>query len=52
MTSSSQDEDRVESYRLGANSYVRKPVEFHSFVEAVRLLGLYWLVLNESAPDM
>jgi two-component system response regulator len=41
MTSSSQDEDRVESYRLGANSYVRKPVEFNAFVEAVRVLGLY-----------
>jgi two-component system response regulator len=52
MTSSSQDEDRVESYRLGANSYVRKPVEFNAFVEAVRVLGLYWLVINESAPGM
>jgi hypothetical protein len=40
----------VESYRLGANSYVRKPVDFSQFAEAVRELGLYWMVLNEPPP--
>ncbi len=47
MTSSSEEEDMISSYRLGANSYVRKPVEFHRFVEAVAQLGLYWLLINE-----
>ena len=51
MTSSREERDLVESYRLGANSYVRKPVDFDQFSEAVRQLGLYWLVLNESPPD-
>jgi two-component system response regulator len=49
LTSSLEDKDRVESYRLGSNSYVRKPVDFHEFVEAVQNLGLYWMVLNEPA---
>jgi CheY-like chemotaxis protein len=50
LTSSKEDRDLVESYSLGANSYVRKPVDFVQFIEAVGHLGLYWLVLNESAP--
>lgn len=47
LTSSDQDRDVIESYRLHANSFVRKPVDFLEFVEAARQLGLYWLVLNE-----
>jgi CheY-like chemotaxis protein len=50
LTSSKEDQDLINSYRLGANSYIRKPVDFGQFVEAVRQLGLYWLVLNESPP--
>jgi two-component system response regulator len=48
MTTSSEDRDRIESYKLGANSYVRKPMDFNQFAETVRQLGLYWLVLNEA----
>ncbi len=48
LTSSKEQDDLVRSYKLGVNSYVRKPVDFNQFVEAVQQLGLYWLVLNES----
>jgi len=51
LTSSGQDQDILRSYDLGANSYVRKPVDFGQFVEAARQLGLYWLLLNQRAPS-
>ena len=50
LTSSNEEMDRINGYGLGANSYVRKPVDFNQFSEAARQLGLYWLVLNEAAP--
>ena len=50
LTTSKQDQDIVDGYALGANSYVRKPVDFNQFVEAVLQLGLYWFVLNEPLP--
>ena len=50
LTSSNEERDLVASYDLGANSFIRKPVDFSEFVEAARHLGLYWLVMNQSAP--
>jgi two-component system response regulator len=50
LTASKEDEDVLSSYSLGANAYVRKPVEFAEFAEAAKTLGLFWLLLNEPAP--
>ena len=51
LTTSREDRDLLESYRLGATSYIRKPVDFDRFADAVANLGLYWLVLNEPPPE-
>jgi two-component system response regulator len=51
LTTSREDKDRLAGYASGANSYVRKPVDYAEFTDAVRQLGLYWLVLNEPPPD-
>jgi two-component system response regulator len=51
LTSSKEEQDLIQSYSLGANSYVRKPVDFTEFVEAVRLLGIYWLMTNQAPPE-
>lgn len=50
LTSSKQDEDVIRSYSLGANAYVRKPVDFAEFATAAKTLGLFWLLLNEQMP--
>jgi two-component system response regulator len=50
LTSSNEENDIISGYKLGANSYIRKPVDFTHFVEAVKSLGLYWLVWNEPPP--
>lgn len=50
LTSSREEQDLINGYRLGCNSYVRKPVDFDEFLAAARQLGLYWLLLNESPP--
>jgi len=52
LTSSNEQRDLVEGYSAGANSYVRKPVEFTEFAEAVSQLGLYWILLNEAPPPL
>lgn len=50
LTTSKEEQDLIDGYRFGANSYIRKPVDFNNFIEAVRQLELYWLVLNEPPP--
>jgi two-component system response regulator len=50
LTSSREEQDLIAGYELGANSYIRKPVDFQQFSESVRTLGLYWLVMNEPPP--
>ena len=51
LTSSKQEQDLISGYSLGANSYVRKPVDFTEFLEAVKVLGIYWLMMNQSPPE-
>ncbi len=50
LTSSKEESDRLRGYELRANSYIRKPVDFTAFLDAIREIGLYWLVLNEPPP--
>jgi CheY-like chemotaxis protein len=51
LTSSKEEQDLIAGYSLGANSYVRKPVDFTEFLEAVKVLGIYWLMMNQGPPD-
>ncbi len=51
LTSSAEQQDVIKGYKLGVNSYIRKPVNFEQFVEAIKFLGLYWLLLNEPPPN-
>ena len=51
LTSSREESDLVESYRLGVNAYVVKPVDFNEFVRAIRTLGLFWAIINEPPPE-
>ena len=51
LTSSAEEKDKIDGYNLGANSYVRKPVDFSQFTEAIKDLGLYWLIWNETPPQ-
>ena len=51
LTSSKEEQDLISGYSLGANSYVRKPVDFAEFLEAAKMLGIYWLMLNQSPPE-
>lgn len=51
LTSSKEEQDLISSYSLGANSYVRKPVDFAEFLEAVKVLGIYWLMMNQAPPE-
>jgi len=51
LTSSSEDEDMLRSYQSGANSYVRKPIEFSAFAHAVTQLGMYWILINQTPPS-
>jgi len=50
LTSSTEENDKINGYKLGANSYVRKPVDFNQFIKAIKHLGLYWLIWNEPPP--
>ncbi len=52
LTSSIEEQDLISGYKLGANSYIRKPVDFNEFIEAIKLLGLYWLIWNKPAPAL
>ena len=47
LTSSSEEKDMIESYKLGVNSYIQKPIDFEQFIEAVKTIGMYWLLLNQ-----
>lgn len=52
LTSSKEEQDVIKGYSFGANSYIRKPVDFAQFIEAIRQVGLYWLIMNEPPPEI